>query len=205
MALFITFEGGEGSGKSTQIRQLHRRLEQLAFPAVLIREPGGTPLGDRIRYLLKQACQVPISPVSELLLFNASRSQLVKDVIQPALKEGKTVLCDRFTDSTIAYQSFGRGLDLSTVKEANVLATGGVRPDLTFLLDVTPEVGLKRKRADANDRFEQEALDFHRKVREGFLKLAAEEPGRWTVIDSTLPREKIAAVIWEKVETRLKN
>jgi dTMP kinase len=112
MALFITFEGGEGSGKSTQIRTLYRRLDMLAVPAILIREPGGTLLGDRIRYILKQACQVPISPLSELLLFNASRSQLVKEVIQPAVTAGKIILCDRFTDSTIAYQCYGRGLDL---------------------------------------------------------------------------------------------
>jgi dTMP kinase len=203
MALFITFEGGEGSGKSTQIRTLYRRLEQLAIAAVLIREPGGTLLGDRIRYILKQACEVPISPLSELLLFNASRSQLVKEVIQPALNESKVVLCDRFTDSTIAYQSFGRGLELATVIEANTLATQAVRPDLTFLLDVPPDIGLKRKGQGLNDRFEQEAIDFHRKVREGFLKLAAEEPERWTVIDSTLSREQMASIIWEKVRARL--
>jgi dTMP kinase len=203
MALFITFEGGEGSGKSTQIRTLYRRLDQLAIPVVLIREPGGTLLGDRIRYILKQACQVPISPLSELLLFNASRSQLVKEVIQPAIKEGKIVLCDRFTDSTIAYQSYGRGLDISSVKETNNIATQGVRPDLTFLLDVPPDTGLKRKRERANDRFEKEAMDFHQKVREGFLKLAGEEPGRWTVIDSTLSRDEIASIIWEIVRAKI--
>ena len=203
MALFITFEGGEGSGKSTQIRTLYRKLDQLAFPAILIREPGGTLLGDRIRYILKQACQVPISPLSELLLFNASRSQLVKEVIQPAVTDGKIILCDRFTDSTIAYQCYGRGLDLSTVKTANTIATQGIKPDLTFLLDVPPDIGLKRKQEGANDRYEQEAVDFHNRVREGFLTLAADEPGRWTVINSTLSRDQIAGVIWEKVRARL--
>ena len=200
MALFITFEGGEGSGKSTQIRSLNRRLAQLAIPVLSIHEPGGTPLGDRIRYLLKQACQIPISPLSELMLFNASRSQLVRDIIQPALNAGKTVLCDRFTDSTMAYQSYGRGLDLAIVKEANEIATQGLKPDLTFLLDVPPEIGLSRKKAGVNDRFEQENVAFHQRVREGFLKLAAEEPQRWTVIDATLSRDQIADLIWNKVE-----
>ena len=204
MALFITFEGGEGSGKSTQIRCLHRRLHQLAIPAILIREPGGTPLGDRIRYLIKQACQIPISPLTELMLFNASRSQLVKDIIQPGLNAGKIVLCDRFTDSTIAYQSFGRGLDLGTVKEANEIATQGLKPDVTFLLDVPPEIGLSRKRSGVNDRFEQEDVAFHRRVREGFLKLVAQEPHRWAVIDSTLTRECIANLIWDKIIRKIK-
>lgn len=199
MALFITFEGGEGSGKSTQIRSLNRRLAQLAIPVLSIHEPGGTPMGNRIRYLLKQACQIPISPLSELMLFNASRSQLVRDIIQPALDAGKTVLCDRFTDSTMAYQSYGRGLDLAIVKAANEIATLGLKPDLTFLLDVPPEIGLSRKKAGVNDRFEQENVAFHQRVREGFLKLAAEEPQRWVVIDSKLSRERIANLILDNV------
>jgi dTMP kinase len=199
MALFITFEGGEGSGKSTQTRSVYRRLDQVALPAILIHEPGGTLLGDKVRYLLKQACNVPISPLTELLLFNASRSQLVKDVIQPSLNEGKIVLCDRFTDSTIAYQSYGRGLDIRTVNEINKISTQGLKPDLTILLDVPPEVGLARKRSGANDRFEQEALAFHKRVREGFLNLASEEPQRWIVIDSTLPRDRISELIWDKI------
>ena len=139
MSLFITFEGGEGCGKSLQSRVLYRKLTQLAIPAILVHEPGGTPAGEKIRFLLKQACETPISPLTELLLFNASRSQLVAEVIRPALKEGKVVLCDRFADSTIAYQSYGRGLDSGTVKEVNNIACQGLKPDLTFLLDVVPE------------------------------------------------------------------
>jgi dTMP kinase len=204
MTLFITFEGGEGCGKSIQSRTLYRKLEQLAIPAILIHEPGGTPLGEKVRYLLKQACQIPISPLTELMLFNASRSQLVKDVIQPNLIEGRMVICDRFTDSTLAYQSYGRGLDISTVKEINQIATGGLKPDLTFILDVPPEVGLSRKRANANDRFEKEQIAFHQKVRAGFFQLATEEPQRWYVIDATLPRNKVGGLIWEKLRQLLK-
>ena len=137
--------------------------------------------------------------MSELILFNASRSQLVTDVIQPELAKGKIVLCDRFSDSTVAYQSYGRGLDLNTVKELNLIASRGLKPDLTFLLDVSPEVGLARKKERANDRFEQESVGFHRKVRQGFLALAASEPRRWIVIDAALPKDQIARAIWEKM------
>lgn len=204
MALFITFEGGEGCGKSSQSRTLLRKLEETSVPAILIREPGGTLLGERIRVLLKQASEIRISPLTELMLFSASRSQLVTDVIQPALKEDKVVICDRFSDSTVAYQSYGRGLDLMTVKEMNRIATQGLVPDITFLLDVPPELGLSRKRDGANDRFELESLTFHQKVREGFLKLAAEEPERWVVIDSSQPKQRISQLIWEKISQRLK-
>jgi dTMP kinase len=204
MALFITFEGGEGCGKSLQSRILHQRLIQMSSPSILIHEPGGTSIGQRVRYLLKQACEVPISPLTELLLFNASRSQLVKDIILPALNENKNVICDRFSDSTLAYQSFGRGLDAAMVKDINRIASQGLKPDLTILLDVPPEVGLSRKKAGANDRFEQEALAFHQRVREGFLKLASEEPQRWLVIDSLLSKGKISDLIWQKVSSLVK-
>jgi dTMP kinase len=199
MSLFITFEGGEGCGKSTQARALFRRLNKLAIPVLLVHEPGGTPLGERVRSILKHATDIPISALTELILFNASRSQLVTDVIKPELAQGKIVLCDRFADSTIAYQSYGRGLDLATVQELNRIASQELLPDLTFLLDVSPEVGLARKREGANDRFEQEALAFHRKVRQGFLALAAADSQRWVVIDATLPRSQIAGFIWENI------
>jgi dTMP kinase len=203
MPLFITFEGGEGCGKSFQSRVLYRKLVQMAVPAVLIHEPGGTPLGERVRYLLKQACEIPISSLTELMLFNASRSQLVKDIIQPALTEGKIVICDRFSDSTIAYQGYGRGLDIAAVKEINQIASRGLKPDLTFLMDVVPELGLSRKKAGANDRFEQETLAFHGRIREGFINLAVEEPQRWVVIDAALPRNRITCLIWDKVSQLL--
>jgi dTMP kinase len=203
VALFITFEGGEGCGKSTQTHMLQRKLQNMAVPSILIREPGGTALGERVRRLLKKSSDIHISPLTELILFNASRSQLVEEVIQPALHTGNHVICDRFTDSTLAYQSFGRGLDLPTVLEMNNLAARGLKPDLTFLLDVPPEIGLARKSPDANDRFEKEQLEFHRKVRQGFLKLAALESERWVVIDSTLSRQSIASLIWQQVSSRL--
>ena len=205
MPLFITFEGGEGCGKSFQSKTLFRKLERLAIPSILIHEPGGTLLGERVRKLLKQASDISISPLTELLLFNASRSQLVGEVIQASLKKGQAVICDRFADSTIAYQHYGRGLDLQLVHEVNRIASQGCRPDVTFLLDAPPEIGLSRKRPDAQDRFEQEDLDFHRKVRAGFLKMAAQEPDRWVVIDSTLSRSKIAGVVWKRVERLFSN
>jgi dTMP kinase len=205
MSLFITFEGGEGCGKSLQSRILERKLAELAIPAILIHEPGGTPIGEKVRYLLKQACEISISPLTELLLFNASRSQLIKDVIQPALTEGKIVICDRFVDSTIAYQSYGRGLDLSIVRQISRIASQGMIPDLTFLLDVPPEIGLSRKGNPATDRFDKEDRGFHQKVRDGFLALAEAEPDRWVIIDSTLSRREIADRIWDKVSHQLKS
>ena len=199
MSLFITFEGGEGCGKSYQSRTLYHTLLSRAIPCIIVHEPGSTVLGEKIRRLLKQANEIPISPLTELLLFNASRSQLVTDSIQPALKEGKIVICDRFADSSLAYQSYGRGLGLTIVKEINNIASRALKPDITFLLDVPPEVGLSRKRVNIQDRFEQEKIVFHRKVREGFLKLADEEPRRWVVIDATSSKSKIARLIWEKI------
>ncbi len=167
MALFITFEGGEGCGKSVQAKTLYRRLSQLAIPVVLTYEPGGTPLGKKLALWLKWAQDTNISPLTELLLFNASRSQLIDEVIQPNLRRGKVVICDRYVDSTTAYQSYGRGLDLQTVKTINNAATQGLKPDLTVLLDISAEEGLARKRARRQDRFEQEDITFHQRVREG--------------------------------------
>ena len=144
MALFITFEGGEGSGKTLQARALYRRLSQLAIPALLTQEPGGTSLGKKLARWLKWAEEAGILPLTELLMFNASRAQLVEEVIQPNLKGGKVVICDRYADSTTAYQSYGRGLDLEMVKTINNTATRGLKPDLTVLLDIPAEEGLAR-------------------------------------------------------------
>jgi dTMP kinase len=203
MALFITFEGGEGCGKSVQARALYRKLTKLAIPALLTHEPGGTPIGRQISQWLKWA-KLDISPLAELLLFNASRTQLLNEVIQPALKSGKVVICDRFADSTTAYQSFGRGLDLKTVQSINNAATQGLKPDITILLDMPVEAGLARKK-QKQDRFEQENLAFHQKVREGYLKLATSEPKRWLVIDAAQSKEKIAEIIWKRVSRLLKS
>ncbi len=199
MALFITFEGGEGSGKTIQARALYRRLSQLDIPALLTHEPGGTPLGRKLARWLKWTQDTGISPLTELLMFNASRAQLVKEVIQPNLKSGKVVICDRYADSTTAYQGYGRGLDLEMVRTINDIATQKLKPNLIVLLDIPVEEGLARKQSKRHDRFEQEDIAFHQKVREGYLKIAADDPQRWLVVDASKPKEKIAQIIWQKV------
>jgi len=203
MSLFITFEGGEGSGKSLQARALYRKLSRLAIPALLTREPGGTPFGNKIGRWLKWAEGTDIPPLTELLLFNASRAQLVTKVIQPSLKGRKVVICDRYADSTTAYQSYGRGLGLEMVKAINNAATQGLKPHLTVLLDISAEEGLARKRARKQDRFEREALAFHQRVREGYLKIAADDPERWLVVDANQSKEKIEQIIWQRMSQLL--
>ncbi len=203
MSLFITFEGGEGSGKSVQSRALYKRLFKLAVPALLTHEPGVTPLGKRIARWLKWAQDIDISPMAELLLFNASRAQLVDKVIHPNLEKGKIVISDRYADSTTAYQSYGRGLDLEMVRVVNDAATQGLKPDLTILLNIPVEKGLARKGAKKQDRFEQEELAFHHRVREGYLKMAADDPQRWLVVDATQSKDEIAQIIWRRVSQLL--
>ena len=203
MALFITFEGGEGSGKSLQAKRLYRKLSKLAIPALLTHEPGGTSLGEKLARLLKRAQDTGISPLSELLLFNASRAQLVEEVIQTGLSNGKVIICDRYTDSTAAYQSYGRGLNLELVKAVNDIVTRGLEPNLAILLDISVEEGLARKGVKRLDRFEQEDLVFHQRVRGGYLELAANEPQRWLVVDATQSKEKIAGIIWQRVSQLL--
>jgi dTMP kinase len=205
MSLFITFEGGEGCGKSVQARALYKRLARMSVPALLTHEPGGTPFGDRLSRWLKWGQDKNISPLTELLLFNASRAQLVREVIKPNLEKGTTVICDRYTDSTTAYQSYGRGLDLELVQAVNSAAAQGLEPDLTVLLDMPVEAGLDRKKGKRRDRFEQENMTFHRRVREGFLKLAAANPNRWLVIDAGQSRAKIREIIWQRVSQLLKH
>ena len=203
MSLFITFEGGEGCGKSVQAKALFWRLSRLNIPAVLTHEPDGTPFGKKLGRWLKWAQGTDISPLTELLLFNASRAQLVAEVIQPGLESGKVVISDRYADSTTAYQGYGRRLDLDMVKAANSAATQGLKPDLTILLDIPVEEGLARKRAKKQDRFERETLVFHRRVREGYLELARADPERWLVVDASQSREKIAQIIWQRVSQLL--
>jgi dTMP kinase len=203
MALFITFEGGEGSGKSTQAKLLYRRLHRLAVPVLLSYEPGVTPLGRKIARLLKWAQDVNISPVAELLLFNASRAQLISEVIRPNLESGGVVICDRYADSTTAYQGYGRKLDLALVAAVNEAGTMGLKPDLTILLDMPVRAGLARKQGKKQDRFEGENKTFHQRVREGYLKLANAEPERWLVVDAEKSQEEIAGIIWESVRKLL--
>jgi dTMP kinase len=199
MSLFITFEGGEGCGKSTQSKILYRRLKKLGKKVLLVHEPGITALGNKVTQLLKWSKDIKISPLAELLLFNVSRMQLVMEVIKPNWKKGTIVICDRYADSTTAYQGYGRGLDLNTVKSANALGTQGLIPNLTMLLDIPVEAGFSRNKDKKHDRFETENLSFHQRVRQGYLKLAKAEPKRWLVIDATKSKKEIAGIIWQRV------
>jgi dTMP kinase len=204
LGLFITFEGGEGCGKSTQSRLLLKKLEQRNIPVVLTHEPGGTFLGNELRKALKRKQSYSIPPQAELFLVAASRAQLVTEVIRPALQEGKVVICDRFTHSTMVYQGYGRGLDFTAIQMVNNMATRNLNPDLIIFLDIPPEQGLARKRS-LKDRFELEDLSFHRRVREGYVKIAAADPDRWLVIDASLPKGKVAETIWDRVSKLLPN
>jgi len=197
--LFITFEGGEGCGKSTQAKILYRKMQEANISCILTQEPGGTPLGNEVRDLLKTKRPLNIYPKTELLLFAACRAQIVTEVIQPSLDSGKTVICDRFADSTTVYQGYGRGLDLNLIQSINDLATHGLKPDLTILLDMRPQISIQRKSNRMNDRFDTEDMLFHQKVREGYLELAKQEPSRWFIIDGKEPVDTISLLIWQKV------
>lgn len=199
--VFVTLEGGEHAGKSTQHEALLRLVRDAGREAVACREPGGTALGERLRAALfaTKADEPRPAPEAELLTFNAARAQLVREVIRPALERGAVVICDRFADSTIAYQQHGRGLDASLVTAAIAVATGGLVPDLTVLLDVDP-AEVARRVSSQTDYLEREALDFHRRVRRGFLELAAAEPSRWLVLDGSKPEMQITHAIWGRLQ-----
>ena len=199
--MFIVFEGGDGSGKSTHSRALFRRLRQEGCPALLTREPGGTSLGEALRRLLKRG--PGLDPFSELFLFAAARAQLVAEVIRPALQDGITVVCDRFTASTVAYQGYGRGLDRTLVHRLNQAASDGLAPDLTVLLDLLAEAALARKGSTTADAFDTAPLEFHRRVRHGYLAQAAQHPDRWLVLDATQPQRVVTREIWAKIQTLL--
>lgn len=192
--LFITLEGIEGSGKSTQIHHLAELLARAGFHVLQTREPGGTATAEAIRHILLTASsQEPVTPQTEALLILAARCQHVTHLIRPALRRGTLVLCDRFSDSTFAYQGFARGLDLQWLRAANEVATGGLTPDLTLVLDLPISVGLARRRADRGEqnRLDRETERFHRTVRKGFLALAAEEPGRMTIVNANRPAQEV--------------
>lgn len=201
MGLLVTLEGVEASGKSTVARRLGEALRREGVPCLLLREPGGTPLGERLRRLLKEG-EGPQDPWAEAFLFLAARAEMVRRRLRPALEAGRVVVCDRFADSTLAYQGYGRGLDLPTLRSLNRLATGGLTPHLTLLLDLPPEVALARL-PDPPDRFEAEGIAFHRRVREGYLALAREEPGRWRVLDASRPLEEVVRSALEAVRALL--
>ena len=211
MSLFITFEGIEGSGKSTQIRLLNDFLKLRGHETVLTREPGGTPIGDEIRHTLLSSENREMSPLCELLLYAAGRTQHLSQVIGPSLKAGKTVLCDRFLDATGAYQGYGRGFPLEMIKKLNHIVVGDLTPHLTFLLDLDHQAGLTRarnrnaaKKGKDESRFENEALSFHKKVREGYLALAREEPQRIVVVNAGHDVESVHQEIVMKVLTSLR-
>ena len=234
--LFISFEGGEGSGKTTQAQRLHQRLTAAGTTAVLVKEPGTTELGEYLRSWLKRDLLYDRdkksrkrkprrgTPLAELLLFAAARAELVARVIEPTLRGGKSVvIADRYADSTRAYQGHGRRLPLDEVDAVNRLATGGIAPDLTFLLDCPPHRGLARAGSaqlklgreqneetlssrvymDGTQRFERESFEFHQRVRRGYLEMAKLEPGRWCVVDATRPVEEISEMIWDEIRERL--
>lgn len=193
MALFITFEGTEGCGKSTQISLLSEYLEKKAVPHVLTKEPGGSKVCTKIRELLLHSENSDILPKTELLLYAADRAQHVEEIISPALGEGKTVLCDRYLDATVAYQGYGRGLDLELIGNLNSLSSGGLMPDLTFLIDCPVEIGISRalnrarKENSREVRFENEHISFHEKVKKGYMFIAEAYPQRVVLVDGTLP------------------
>ncbi len=203
-APFVTFEGIEGSGKTTQVRRLSAYLKEKGVPHRFTREPGGTPLADEIRSLLLFPREEPVFPETELLLYEAARAQHVRGVILPALASGQAVLCDRFYDSTSAYQGFSRGIDAPRIEELNAFASGGVSPDLTFLLDVSPEdvFARLRGRGDRPDRIEAESVEFHRRVRGGYLSLQARDPARILRIDGSLPADEVFRLIRGAVSGR---
>jgi dTMP kinase len=209
-SLFVTFEGIEGCGKSTQIERLAKRLAKEGHETLTLREPGGTPIGEAIRDVVKfPPGHNPISPDTELLLMNASRAQLVQQEIRPALANGVVVLCDRFYDSSLAYQGHGRGLDLVKVQKAIDLAIGGTKPNLTLLLDISLSVsqarvsGRQQSTGEGQDQFDESGAKFFERVHAGFHALAKEEPGRYQVIDGAQPTDAVGQAVWDCVSPLL--
>ena len=198
--MFITLEGPEGSGKSSQLPDLAEFLRGQGWDVLTTREPGGTPIGDQIRQILMRLDNQELHPRTEILLFLASRAQLVEQMIKPALREGKLVLSDRFGDSTLAYQGYGHGIDLATLRAMLAFATDNLKPDLTLLLDVDVEIGLQRKRKeDEWNRLDAYELAFHQRVRDGYHELCRQEPERWRVIDAMQPKEAVQIALRQAV------
>lgn len=207
---FVTFEGIEGSGKSTQIALLAAALQSQGKQVVLTREPGGTPIGDQVRKILLDPENSALDPKAELLLYGASRAQHLHDVVLPAIAAGAIVLCDRFSDATLAYQGYGRGLDIEMIQALDCLVTAGMRPDLTLLLDIDAAIGVARAHGrnavrglEAEARFENEEIAFHERVRQGYLTLAREFPERVRIVDAARSPEAVQLNIREIVNTLL--
>jgi dTMP kinase len=205
---FITIEGPDGSGKTTQVERLAERLRAAGRPVVVTREPGGTRLGEQLREILlaRHGGVEPTDALTDALLFEAARRHLVRQVIRPALEDEAIVVCGRYSDSTFAYQGFGAGVPLETLHALDDAATGGLSPDLTILLDLPVEAGLERVAPDDVTRFEAEHdLAFHRRVRDGFLQLAGDAPERFVIVDATRSADEVAAEVWRAVETAITN
>ena len=209
--MFITFEGIEGCGKTTQVKRFAKRLKGLGISLITTLEPGGTRIGKDIRKILLDSRNKNLSPLTELILYTADRAQHVEELIKPALDEGKWVICDRFFDATVVYQGIARGQDMELIGILNEEATQGIQPDITFLLDCPVDMGLNRalERNEAQsqkgqDRFEREALDFHRAVREGYLELARKNQDRFVIMDTTLPKDEVEEKIFQHMEPYLK-
>lgn len=212
MSFFVTFEGVEGSGKTTQIRRLKRYLKQKGIPCLVTREPGGTLIGEKVRRILLNRAHGEMTPLSELFLYEAARAQHVSQVIRPLMKKRGVILCDRFSDASVAYQGHGRKIDPRLVDLLNQVASKGVRPDLTFLLDCPSDMGLKRavrrdrqKRSNRQDRFEREKIEFHHRVRRGYLSLAKAEPRRIKVIDTRDGEQKVFEEIRKIVDAMMRS
>lgn len=206
MSLFITFEGGEGSGKSSALRLLQERLSNEGYEIVVTREPGGTPIAEEIRNVILDKKNVAMDPRTEALLYAASRRQHLVEKVWPALKEGKIVLCDRYLDSSLAYQGGARGLGIDQVLAVNMFATEGTFPDLTLLFDIEPEQGLARIAANAGrevNRLDLEKIDFHRGVRATFHEIAARYPERFVIIDASKPLDQVVEDAYQAIKARL--
>lgn len=204
--MFITFEGSEGSGKTSQIESLGGFLCQSGYDVLTTREPGGTGIGEQIRAVLSNLENTAMQPRTEILLFQASRAQLVEEVIQPHLRKGGVVLCDRYADSTLAYQGYGYQLELEPLRALISFATGGLKPDLTLFLDVEVEEGLRRRASGGElNRLDTYELDFYKRVRQGYMQLISEEPHRWVMIDAGGPPDQVQAAIRRVVLERLQH
>jgi dTMP kinase len=202
--MFITLEGPEGSGKSTQVRRLIRRLKDHGVQIVQTREPGGTSIGDQVRSILMDLENTAMHPTTEILLFSASRAQHVHEVIKPNLERGAVVICDRYYHSTLAYQGYGHGLDLEALKQITRFATSSLDPDLILLLDLPSEAGLQRRRTDGDwNRMDDYQLAFHQRVRQGYLTMAAADPEHWALVDASLSLKEVEDAIWQVVRHRL--
>lgn len=207
--MFVTFEGPEGSGKTTQIQLLDRALRARGLEVVCTREPGGTPIGEQIRTVLHAHANTAMVPAAEVLLYSADRAQHVREVIAPALARGEIVISDRYAESTLAYQGYGRGLDMEALRRITAFATGGLWPDLVVYLDLAVELGLERKQREQVrgrgewNRMDQQDVAFHRRVREGYLVMAREDPGRWLVVDAGQPIGVVHRIIRERTDALL--